>query len=693
MQKKPLPAAGLTRRALFKQAGLGVLGVSALDLLGGESSAYAAPAPAAPSPPAALNRFPRTVQEYFVRRVREVEQAAKNRHAALRSKADAAAYVREVREKVRRCFGPLPEKTPLNARVTGVVERDAYRIEKVIFESRPGFLVTANLYVPKGVSFPRPGVVGACGHNAEGKAAPAYQSFGQSLARLGYVALVFDPLGQGERMQYPGPDLKSRVGGAVLEHLLAGNQQSLVGEWLGTWRAWDGIRALDFLLTRPEVDARHLGVTGTSGGGTDTTWLCAMEPRWTMAAPSCFITTFRRNLENELPADPEQYPPGALALGLDMADFLVPMAPKPVAILANLNDYFDLRGAREAYERLRRLYALLDAEQNVSLSVAPTEHGFSQPNREGMYRWFTRVTGAAGDVQEPALTLEKAETLWCTPRGQVVEQGSRTVFFFTRQKSRALAASRKPLAGEALVRAVQDLLHLPPSAGAPDFRVLRRSTGRRYPKPFSATYAVETEPGIHALVYLLADEAVFSPPPLDTRRAVLYVSHQSSDAELRDEPLPRELLAAEPAAAFYTCDVRGVGESRPNTCGLDAYAPYGSDYCYAGHALMIDYPYIGQKTHDVLRVLDWLKACGHSGVHLAANGWGTVPATFAALLSPLVVQVTLKNAPASYAEVAQTEMYDWPLSAIVPNVLATFDLPDCYAALRAKQLRQVHGGA
>jgi len=99
-------------------------------------------------------------------------------------------------------------------------------------------------------------------------------------------------------MQYPGPDLKSRVGTAVLEHLMAGNQQTLVGEWLGTWRAWDGIRALDYLLTRPEVDPKHLGVTGTSGGGTDTTWLCAIEPRWTMAAPSCFVTTFRRNMEN-----------------------------------------------------------------------------------------------------------------------------------------------------------------------------------------------------------------------------------------------------------------------------------------------------------------------------------------------------------------------------------------------------------
>jgi len=677
----------MTRRDLFTLAAAGLL--PSLRGTAQERGPIQERGPADAKALAPLNRFPRMVQEFFVEKVRRAEQAGLARKAALKTRADAERYLRETREKLRRCFGPLPEKTPLNARVTGAVDRDAYRIEKVIFESRPGFLVTANLYVPKGRKLPLPGVVGACGHTSEGKAAPDYQGFGQALARLGYVALVYDPLGQGERMQYPGPDLKSRVGGPVLEHLMAGNHQTLVGEWLGTWRAWDGIRALDYLLTRPEVDPKHLGVTGTSGGGTDTTWLCAIEPRWTMAAPSCFVTTFRRNVENELPADSEQYPPEALALGLDMDDFLAPMAPKPVVILANLKDYFDLRGAREAYERLRRLYRLLGAEQNISLSIAPTYHGFSKPNREGMYRWFNRATGAAGDGQEPELTLEKIETLWCTPRGQVSEMQSRPVFFFTREKSRALAGNRKRLEGEALARAVRALLRLPPVAGAPDFRVLRRVTGRRYPKRDFATYAVETEPGVQAIVYLLADEPVHSPPPPGPTRAVLYVSHQSSDAELRDEPLIRELLQAEAGSAFYACDVRGVGESRPNTCGIDAYQPYGSDYFYAGHGLMLNYPYVGQKTYDVLRVFDWLKACGHTEIHLAAKGWGTLPATFAALLSPLVAQVTLKDAPASYSEIAQTEIYTWPLSAFVPNVLATFDLPECYSALKGRGLRSI----
>src|SRR5687768_11689012 len=153
-------------------------------------------------------------------------------------------------------------------------------------------------------------------------------------------------------------------GVGVREHLHVGNQQFLVGEFFGAWRAWDGIRALDYLLTRPEVDPQHIGLTGNSGGGTDAAWLCGVETRWTMAAPSCFVTTFRRNLENELPADTEQCPPRALALGLDHSDFVAVMAPKPVIILDQEKDYFDARGVEEAHARLKALYAAFEKEED-----------------------------------------------------------------------------------------------------------------------------------------------------------------------------------------------------------------------------------------------------------------------------------------------------------------------------------------
>ncbi|GIW96141.1 MAG: xylan esterase [Pirellulaceae bacterium] len=639
-----------------------------------------------------LNRYPRMVHEWFVQQVRQAEA----RHLAeldqLRTDADARQYVELMRTRIRASFGAEPPRTPLEPRVTGKLERDAYIVEKVIFFSRPNFPVTANLYIPKNRSGPLPAVVGTCGHSVLGKAEPAYQSFAQALARLGFVCLIYDPIGQGERLQYTTDELTSEIGAGVNEHLLAGNQQFLVGEFLGMWRAWDGIRALDYLLTRPEVDARRVGVTGNSGGGTMTTWLCGLETRWAMAAPSCFVTTFRRNLENELPADTEQCPPRALALGLDHADFLAVQAPKPVIVLAKERDYFDVRGTEEAFARLQRIYRLLGAEQNVELFVGPTTHGYSQENREAMYRFFSKAVGSEPPAAEPPLQIEPPEELWCTPRGQVAAlEDNRPIYRFTAEKAEQLAADRGHVDEAELAHRLRQLLRLPGrDPTPPEYSIWRYLGSRGYRSRSAIAYSVVTEPGIVAVVYRLTEEPWYSRPPRDSRPAVLYVSDISSDEELRNEPLIAQLRERHPDLAFYTCDVRGTGESQPDTCGERSFfRPYGCDYFYTIHSFMLDRPYIGQKTHDVLRVIDWLVGLGHEAVHLAARGRGTLPATFAAVLHGAVQRVTLKYPLRSYHEIAQARRYSWPVSSFLPDVLAHFDLPDCYRALRSKGLEMI----
>ena len=670
----------LPRRQLLHWAGLPLLGWPAT-----------APATAA-NQPAPLNRFPRMVHAFFVRRVRQLEEQNVRVKQGLQNQADAEAYIQQVREKIRACFGPLPPRTPLCARTTGVLERATHRIEKIIFDSRPGFPVTANLYLPREIKQPVPGIVGTCGHSTNGKAEPAYQSFAQGLARQGYACLLYDPIGQGERLQYVGADGRPRLRPGTREHLYAGNQQFLVGQFFGTWRAWDGIRALDYLLTRKEIDSRHLGVTGNSGGGTMTTWLCGLEPRWTMAAPSCFVTTFRRNLENELPADTEQCPPRVLALGLDHDDFLAAMAPKPTLILAKERDFFDVRGSEEAFGRLQRLYRLLGAEDQTGLFVGPTTHGFSKENRTAMYGWFHRATGSNRLPREDDLTIEPDDALRCTPTGQVAAlPGTRTVFDFTRQTSRKLTAARGRVDGDALRHAIQTVLKLPTERGpAPEFHIWRHLGSRGYPARHAISYGVETEPGIDAIVYRLTRERWHSRPPRTNKPALLYVAHLSSDEELREESLIREVIQQYSDHACYTCDVRGIGESKPGTCNPGSFhEPYGSDYFYAIHSLMLDRPYLGQKTFDVLRVLDWLVSLGHRDVHLLGKGWGALAATFAALLSPSVKQVTLKHPLTAYSDVAESEYYNWPLATLLPDVLSHFDLPDCYRNLKNKQLRLI----
>ena len=167
-------------------------------------------------------------------------------------------------------------------------------------------------------------------------------------------------------------------------------------------------------------------------------------------------------------------------------------------------------------------------------------------------------------------------------------------------------------------------------------------------------------------------------------------AHRSADDEWRGEPLIPDIIKASPGATVYACDVRGIGESQPNTCGANQFlAPYASHYFYAAHGLMLGRPLLGQRTHDVLRAIDWLIECGHEEVHLAGRGWGALPAAFAALLHGKVTQVTLRHALGSYAELLADADHDWPGAMLLPEVIARFDLPEVYAALQPKRLQNL----
>lgn len=679
---------GKSRRHFLHQTGLLLSGsfVSFPTVLIAQESAASDNSTGEPSIET-LNRYPRALHDFYIRRVRELEKEANQRRASLKTKSDAERYIAEVQEKISRCFGQWPEKTPLNPQITRIHEREGYRIENVIFESRSDFPVTANLYIPTAKKGPYPGVVAPCGHSPNGKAARSYQSFAQGLVKQGYVVLIFDPMGQGERIQHLKEDLTPRFGIATQEHTYVGNRLILVDENLPAWFAWDGIRALDYLITRPEVDTRHLGVTGNSGGGTQTTWLCAAESRFTMAAPSCFVTTLRRNIENELSQDSEQYPWHMLALGLDHSDFIAAMAPRPVRILGQEHDYFDARGFEEAAGRLNELYQLLGVEENFSSFLGPDPHGYSQPNREAMYGWFNQITGSSTGSREPELQLENDETLRCTDTGHATTAKTATIFTIGREKSRKLAASRPRLDGAALRQAITNTLRIPDRSDIADYRILRPSPNRRYPLNGGAHYVLETEPGIPIVVTRVSPGSMVSRPPKGLKKALLYIPHRSSDSELRSDPWLEELIRKDPkSTATFACDLRGVGESKPSISGPKFHSTGGTDYFHAGIGLMLDRPMPGQRTFDLLRVLDWLESLGHKEIHLVARGEGTIPATFAAVLHDSVTQVTLRHGLNSYAEIAETETYRWPLSSLVPGILARFDLPDCYNALEAKSL-------
>lgn len=222
------------------------------------------------------------VDEQFARREADL--------ADLKTAGDWRKHAEKIRRAMSVWTGPFPPRTPLNARVTGRIERLEYTLEKILFESRPGFLVSANLYLPKGYEGRRPAVLNVIGHSPAGKATDKVQRRSIAQARMGFVAFTIDAIGQGER-RIPEYARSCKPPGNA--HQVIGAQAFLAGTHVFNLMAWDVIRAVDYLVSRPEVDASRIGCTGCSGGGIMTKYILPLEPRITVAAPACNPNTCR----------------------------------------------------------------------------------------------------------------------------------------------------------------------------------------------------------------------------------------------------------------------------------------------------------------------------------------------------------------------------------------------------------------
>src|SRR6266851_4110832 len=348
--------------------------------------------------------------------------------AEIHSVADAERRNQSVRERLLDILGGLPDYNgPLNSRVTARIEADSYTIENVIFESLPRFYVTANLYRPNQPGR-YPGVLLQSGHTQEGK--PEGQRLAANLALKGFVVLAFDPVGQGEREQtYDRRVDRPLAGWSVPEHIQAGGQSILIGESVARYFIWDAKRALDYLISRPDVDAAHLGATGCSGGGALTTFLGALDPRLKAVAPACFINSYRLLYAGPDP-DSEMSPPSILTSGLDMADYVELSAPTPWLILATEGDYFTPAGARLVYEEARRWFGLYGAEDKLRLFVGPGPHGTPLESREAIYEWMIRwLKNGQGDTHERPVKIHSNHELRVTPTGHVDDEpGSRKLY-------------------------------------------------------------------------------------------------------------------------------------------------------------------------------------------------------------------------------------------------------------------------
>jgi cephalosporin-C deacetylase-like acetyl esterase len=589
------------------------------------------------------------------------------------TRGDLAKRQQYWREKMWSDLGGQPERTPLNPRTVGVLDRGDYRIEKIIFESRPHFYVTANLYIPARGTPPYPAVLYPLGHEEGAKAHSAWQYTLASLARRGFVCLTWDPVGQGERIQFYDEDWHdSKLQASTSEHNVLGMQSLLVGSHIAQFTVWDGIRALDYLLSRPEVDPKRVACTGNSGGGTHTAYLSGLDDRIQTAAPSCYITSWHRMVQSIGPQDAEQVFPSWLKDGLDYPDFIYAFNGKPFLILSAIRDFFPIGGARATYDEVRRTYARLNLSDRISMFEADDGHGYTKPRREAAYKWFTRqLEGSENDTPESPVHLATAEELQCTPTGQVKTAfpDGADVYSINRARAGQLRAARRPAADNVRTRAAE-LLHFEPPQGPvhiTSFGQLMRA-GITVQK-----FTYESEPGISVPALL------FIPNGGGARRpAILLADSRGKAANASDA----EALAAE-GNIVLVADLRGFGETHP-VLSPGNYTRYFGDYRNSMMALLVGKTMTGMRTLDIMRGVDILtnrSDVDPAKITVAGRGSAAVSALYAALFDPRITEVALDEMLASYEGIVSERLALGVVEQVVPSVLKYFDLPDVMAAV------------
>ena len=632
------------------------------------------------------------LQDYYTSIAAETMEKRRAELAAINTPEEARAYVEKVREKYRSSFGPFPKKTALKPVITGQSVIDGIRIDRLHFESRPGYKVSALFYRPEKFSGKLPGVLGVLGHAEDGFLSSAYQSFALGLAKKKFAVLLIEPSGQGERKQLwntPGIDQEKNT--CCYEHNLMNKQLLMMGDAFCNWRLWDGIRGLDYLLSRPEVDTSRVGVTGNSGGGTMTAYLWAYDDRFTMGASSCYITSFERNLDNELPVDAEQVIPGLAAKQFEMADMMIARAPHPFIMLGKTNDFFDMRGTAATFAEVSRIYRLLGAEQNIRMYIGDGNHGYTQNNREAMYGFFTEQAFGCKSGKEPVLVIPRPEEVSVTPNGRVIDLPGAVslpqIIHKMTEKAKKSAGRGKPAALRKYLAETQQIA-LPEET--PDYQVLRihfLEDGGAVSR-----FGIRTEPGIRGFLHyygpkendLEGDDATnyfLQVPAFDTM--TLYVAHDSAE----DELLNGKAVGNGPIVAL---DVRGVGKSRPTTTDVVEYdytSSYSAEYFYDACGLFFNKPLPGGRANDVLAAAKLLKDRGVKKLYLTGRGCGAISALLASAAAPsLFAGVKLYNMPLSYAAMCKRGITRWPQSAMPRNLLKLGDIADLAKMAKAEIL-------
>ena len=626
--------------------------------------------------------------EHILRRVEAACERAAARRRSLRTPDDARAYQRSVRERFWSSMGGLPDAPrATDFEVTGRLTHLGLEIDKIVFESHPGVPVSALLYHPPQAADETqrkvPAVLFLSGHHDTAKHHPEYLRVCLDLALHGLVVLAIDPWGQGERFQYAQPDHESPlVAPGTYEHSYCGLQCFLTGGPVARYFAWDAVRGVDLLTSLPYVDAARIGVTGNSGGGTQTTLLMMADERLAAAAPATYISGTATYFRAGLPHDAEQNYVGSLAGDIEQADLLASFAPKPLLVASVAYDFFPIEATARTVEEARAVYRLLGAEDEIRLVIAEDRHWYADPLREAAVRFFTaKLAGQERYEQRDIPTLPE-ESLWCSPTGQLHRDRpqSRTVFDLNRD---FLTARRRPVphtAQDARSRLAAALAWPIAPSDLPIrpryFPPVQRDifTAQRF---FFFSESEVAVAGTLLRPHRLAEDAL--------TWLVVLPEGTSSGAGALESAGVHELVRDGQHVCLFDVRGRGAVQSHP-TQGRPA-SPLGFEAYNNYLEMLFDSSTISTRVFDIARAAQFLLQRDSPSGRLAlrAHGDAALWAYLAGALDDRFVEVRLTGMLPSWSQLVESRLYDArtiTAASVIPGILQHLDLPDlklCFA--------------
>ncbi|MBR9921157.1 MAG: T9SS type A sorting domain-containing protein [Bacteroidetes bacterium] len=515
----------------------------------------------------------------------------------------------QLKEDYIALLGEFPEKTPLNAEITETLQGDGYYIEILTYESQPNHHVTANFYIPDTGDGPFPTVIILCGHYPVGKGIGLYQELSALFAQNGIAALIVDPFSQGERAQIQNPDngnlmFAGQSGTGAHSRLDVGTV--LTGTSVTAQALWDNHRGMDYIYSRTDVvDTTRLGCTGSSGGGSQATYLSAFDDRIKVAAVNSFLMNEETLYSTIGPQTASQNLSYEGAHLIDHPDYITMFAPKPYMILAATDDFFDIGATIETYNEALEIYtALGEADKIGFFEEIDAEHGYMQERREEAVKWFkTWFFGDDSEVVEADITTLSSDALWATETGQVVTEfaDEKTLTDLMIERTDQLAPQRDAFwadnTQDSCLNKVRELIRFE------DYEPITAEEGLIFQRDGYTVTQLQINSGDNVPVVglMFIPDGLTEPAP-----AVLYVDGRGKNIDAADHGVIDQVFA-DSGKIVLTIDVRGFGETADNPAKNES--KHGNKE-HRNHVIStyIGKTLIGQRVEDVMKALDLLLA-------------------------------------------------------------------------------------